>query len=435
VDLITGDRVEGIPGFRINLPFVPVPITQVASNGVVVAMARNWRQLVLFDGTTVRTLKLARAAFRFAMDDQARVLYFETGTGAGAEIAVYDVASDLEQALVSCPEGAWQPSLSRDGRRLLFLSRANFAGRNDQGRLQAFLIRTDGSELRQLTRPEDDVTSAVLAGDGMVAYASTGKDQLLRIDVADGRVEEVIPVTPALTDELVYSAPGSEVELSGSNLTTSDLLADRSPHPGVLGGVSILLNGEPVPVAWVTPNRIAVQVPWETALDKAELALETPAKSVLERGTVLDVRRNWLKFLRGTGCEGPITDGYRYLVYALHEDYRATVTDCSPAWNGEVIHVYMTGLGPAEPAVPTGVTAPAEPPSIPVEFPRTCELSSSSFSGDVGVVSAVLAPDTVGVYRVDIRLPDTLGVSNSWSLRCGTQPSEASGYLLIRPKP
>jgi hypothetical protein len=183
---------------------------------------------------------------------------------------VYDVASNWEQAVVSCPEGAWQPSVSNDGDWLLFLSFANFAGRNASKHIQAFLMRTDGSELRQLTRPDDEIESAVLAGNGTVAYASTARNQLLRINVIDGRVEEVMETTPGFIEDSIYGAPGSTLEIDGRELT----------------GARVLLNGAPLQVLWSLPQRTAVQIPLDTPQGRMTLSLDSPVKSTLECGTM-----------------------------------------------------------------------------------------------------------------------------------------------------
>ncbi len=405
VDLTTGGRVQAIPGFSLNKPYQPVLSTLVGSNGLVVAMSSYPKGLVLFDGVTVRKIPLNREAYRVAMDDQARTLYFETGTGAGSEIASYDVASGWEQSVVSCAEGAWQPSLSRDGGALLFLSPANFSGRNDRQHVQAFLMRVDGSELRQLTRPEDEITSAVLSGDGRLAYAATARNQLLRISVIDGSVEEVIAATSAFAEDSTVSAPGSALEISGS---------------GFADDVRVLLGDQPVPVLWVTATQMAVQVPWETPLGEATLSLAAPAKSSLERGTMtLTAAKDHLRFLRGQ-CD---------------EDNLSMMTACAPVWLGGTLHVYMTGLGPVAPKVPTGVAAPAEPLAVATGFPKSCRLNGGGFSGDVEVISAALAPEQLGVYRVDIKLPDALQVSDYLTLYCATATSSDIGSFSTRRKP
>jgi uncharacterized protein (TIGR03437 family) len=148
--------------------------------------------------------------------------------------------------------------------------------------------------------------------------------------------------------------------------------------------------------------------------------MAAPSKSSLERSTMtLTAAKDHLRFLRGR-CD---------------EEGLSMLTGCAPVWLGEVMHVYMTGLGPVEPPVPTGVAAPAEPLAVATGFPKSCRLNGGGFSGDVEVVSAVLAPEQVGVYRVDIRLPDALQVSDYLTLYCATSTSGDIGSFSTRMKP
>ncbi|MBL0156405.1 MAG: IPT/TIG domain-containing protein [Bryobacterales bacterium] len=313
VDLATGEKTVAIPGFSLNKEHRPALTTLVASNGTVVGTGSYRKSLFIFDGSSVQTVALTREAYPGHGRPGAHAV--PRPASARSEIASYDVASGRERSVVSCAEGAWQPSLSRDGTALLFLSPANFSGRNDLQHVQAFLMRVDGSELRQLTRPEDEITSAVLSGDGRVAYAATARNQMLRISVIDGKVEEVIAATPAFGENSIVSAPGSALEISGS---------------GFDDDVSVLLGDQPIPVLWVTPAQLAVQVPWETPVGEATLALASPAKSSLERGVMkLTTEKDQLRFLRGQ-CEG---------------DNLSMMTACAPVWLGETLHVPWARAG------------------------------------------------------------------------------------------
>ena len=64
----------------------------------------------------------------------------------------------------------YAPSISDDGVRILFLSRLR--GRPDI-RPQAFIMHTDGTGRRQITADTDGVQSAVLSGDGRMAWVLT----------------------------------------------------------------------------------------------------------------------------------------------------------------------------------------------------------------------------------------------------------------------
>ncbi len=82
----------------------------------------------------------------------------------------------------------------------------------------------------------------------------------------------------------------------------------------------------------------------------------------------------------------------------IHEDFRALITDDSPAIPGEVIHLYATGLGPVTQPQQTGV--PASGP-VPLVEQRPCTDGST-------LLYAGLAPGLIGYYQVDARLPASL---------------------------
>jgi len=103
----------------------------------------------------------------------------------------------------------------------------------------------------------------------------------------------------------------------------------------------------------------------------------------------------WPRFLLDPYQNPQSGMGVTSQIYALHEDW-SMITPSSPAIPGELIRVYMTGLGPVEPRVPTGVPAPARPPSVAAMFGR-CELRSNSQISGVEVIFAGLAPGTVGL--------------------------------------
>jgi uncharacterized protein (TIGR03437 family) len=81
-------------------------------------------------------------------------------------------------------------------------------------------------------------------------------------------------------------------------------------------------------------------------------------------------------------------------------DYRL-VTSSDPAERGEVVIVYATGLGAVEPPLPSGQAAPLSPLS------RTTEEPEVTIGGrPAPVLFSGLAPGLVGVYQLNVRIPE-----------------------------
>src|SRR5439155_20486186 len=156
---------------------------------------------------------------------------------ASAQTIVYSVSANVSTNGASSPSGpkslhvvdaatgestmiapdGYAPSLSDDGSTVLYLS-----GRD--GPPQAWLIQTDGSGDRQLTQDTLGITRAILSGDGSVAYAVTVGGQLLRISIATGDVQELIPHTPFINPRQLV-VRGRLDTLRGAGLVESAVTA------------------------------------------------------------------------------------------------------------------------------------------------------------------------------------------------------------------
>ncbi len=99
-------------------------------------------------------------------------------------------------------------------------------------------------------------------------------------------------------------------------------------------------------------------------------------------------------------------------IKASHQDFRGLVTNDDPARPGEIVHIYLTGLGPVTPAQPDGVPAPLDPLAT-TDAPVSVKVVSGIAQYDQNqwqiatVLFAGLVPGTVGLYQVDMAVPDT----------------------------
>ena len=102
-----------------------------------------------------------------------------------------------------------------------------------------------------------------------------------------------------------------------------------------------------------------------------------------------------------------------YFPIAVHQGGSGVVTLASPARAGEIVTIYATGLGPVSPPLPDGVPAPPAPLSTittPLQFRFFPGPGSSGsfpdFPYPATVFYAGLTPGFVGLYQINVRIPD-----------------------------
>ena len=186
-------------------------------------------------------------------------------------------------------------------------------------------------------------------------------------------------------------APGTLFSLRGANFASAAAEAATTPWPGELGGAQVLINGRAAPLSAVGPTEIRGQIPWETTVSDAAIAVRTAG------GTTPELRV-------------PI-------VAAAPGILSVTATGDNPAPVGAEISVFFTGQGAVDNVPPSGAAAPDDPlarPLLPVRVTvgdTEVEAVVVLARGMVGIAQAVfLAPDVPpGDYPVVI----TVGEASS----------------------
>lgn len=277
----------------------------------------------------------------------------------------------------------YQPTLSHDGRRALFLSNDP---RDNSGILvppQAFVVDIDGTSLRRLTDDPSGIEKAILSGNGRVAFALSRSGRLLRIDVDSGVQTELLP--PSIQ---VFNSPSLA---AGSRV---DIEAFDDPAFG------ISLGGHALPVKQHASGRFSFVVPF----DYAGQTLRFQAESLLPPGPfepqLLDTDAYVFTRLANSlflpeEYGGPGAYGFRFSL-TFDEGYNRLITPFEPAPTGSVVNVLATGLGPVEPA--TGALAE----------PLSCRWFQPAAGVPIAPLSAGLHPSEPGVYELRFRIPDDI---------------------------
>jgi len=197
----------------------------------------------------------------------------------------------------------------------------------------------------------------------------------------------------------VAVAPGAIVAVFGRNLARGQNSASRVPLDTTLGGATLNIGGRDAPLFFSSDGQINAQLPFElppnarhSAVVKTRLeATGSETFAVPETITVAASQPGiFTTNQQGTG-QGAIRDTQGRLV-----------DTAAPAAAGEIVQVYGTGLGTTQPAIASGQAAPSAEPLARVTLPVTATVGGKS----AVVHFAGLAPGFVGLYQVNVQIPD-----------------------------
>lgn len=183
-------------------------------------------------------------------------------------------------------------------------------------------------------------------------------------------------------------APGSIVSIFGSNLASEAVQAEKVPLPVDLRGTSVTVNGVAAPLFYASPSQINAQVPFETQPGLAAVTVNASGIHT-EAATVEVVASAPVIFVWSEGR-------------AIVQNQDLTLnTPQNPAASGSVITAYLTGQGSVTPRVPTGGTAPEQPPLAIPDAPYSAIIGGQS--ARVGFLG--LTPQLVGLLQANITVP------------------------------
>ena len=108
---------------------------------------------------------------------------------------------------------------------------------------------------------------------------------------------------------------------------------------------------------------------------------------------------------------------------------------CRPAKPGEVLVIYATGLGPVTPTFPSGLAPLVGGAPLPVMVNKPQVRIGEQLIPPENVEYAGLAPMSVGIYQVNVKLPDNVPTGNAVSLNFTTFEGQASNTVAIAINP
>ena len=183
-------------------------------------------------------------------------------------------------------------------------------------------------------------------------------------------------------------APGSLVSLFGSFTGSVTASALSIPLSRKLGETELFVANSAVPLLYVSPLQINFQAPRQTAISQVLVEARVAGKTIA----------------RATMTVIPTAPG---LFAVLNQDSKPN-SATNPAKRGQVLQIYATGQGEVSPAVEDGAAPAADKLSVTAATPTVAiggKPAKVQFSG--------LAPDFVGVWQLNVVVPDDAPVGNN----------------------
>ncbi|MEO8096296.1 MAG: hypothetical protein ABI811_01235 [Acidobacteriota bacterium] len=222
--------------------------------------------------------------------------------------------------------------------------------------------------------------------------------------VASPNISRVV----SAADGVSSVAPGGLFSIYGTNLSPTNIATKEIPLPSALGDSCLTVNGQPVPLIFVSPTQINGQMPFQT-LGNVTLIVHTP-------GGVSDNYNLTVPSAAPAIFRAEVAGPGTLFPTVVRAANNLMVTDTNPVHRNDVLVIYMTGLGKVSPFVENGQPAPSDPLANTVADPEV-------FIGGVGlpILYSGLAPGQVGLYQVNVSVPGNtpLGLGQALSIKQG----------------
>lgn len=328
-------------------------------------------------------------------------LYFLGGSVDGQAVRrndEYDPAARAWRARQALPVAATRLASASAGNRIQV-----FGGEGGSRRVDEYDPQTDrwmaltGLPAGRSGQGAVALDLRIFVAGGWADAGDAGQTAMLAIPMAE---RPLFLATSVLSTASLMTplAPGSLASVFGVRLAPSEQVATRFPLPVQMNGVTVTLNGTPMPLLMVNPGQVNFHIPYEMRHGPARLVVSYAGAPSAEV-TLAPLQRQAPAIFRAEGDQGAIQiSGSGLLAGASGR----------PAKRGEMIEIYAAGLGGVDQVVPAGGATPAAASLFTLETPAVLignTLAEVVFSG--------LAPGLVGVYQVTARVPDNAPVGSA----------------------
>jgi uncharacterized protein (TIGR03437 family) len=190
-------------------------------------------------------------------------------------------------------------------------------------------------------------------------------------------------------------SPGGVMTLFGTGFPSAAVTASAPPFGPTLGGVQVSVNGTSAPVYSVSSTQISAIVPFAATGSTATIVV-----------TVGSTKSNAVIVPLAATSPGIFSFPANGIgnAAALHADY-SLISATNPATQGEIISMYLTGLGTTKPTVQDGAAAPGKAPLAVITGGLAIYVGGVQVPANQ-IYYAGLAPTLAGLYQVNFMIPN-----------------------------
>ncbi|HEX3747431.1 MAG TPA: hypothetical protein VHW09_26020 [Bryobacteraceae bacterium] len=236
-------------------------------------------------------------------------------------------------------------------------------------------------------------TVAPMPSAGTVIALTTSGFTVLSSNYAAATAPPAIASVQNAADGSTSVAPGGLISVYGSQLSANSIATSQIPLPTAMGQSCLVVNGTPIPLLFVSASQVNAQLPLNMG-GNVSMSIHTPA-GISNNYNFVVASSAPAVFL--SGAAGPETG----LATIFRADNGQLVTPTNPVHGGDILVIYLTGMGPTSPEVQAGQQTP---PTLLTSVMETPSLSLGT-SG-LGIQYAGLVPGYIsGLYQINAVVP------------------------------
>lgn len=235
--------------------------------------------------------------------------------------------------------------------------------------------------------------------------------------IGAGGIVDAASFTPAPNN---IGAPGALISLFGENVAPGTAAAVALPLPTALLGTQVLFNGVAAPLIFVSPGQINAQVPFAAQITSGSSASVQVQISHRPASNTEALRIEAVApgiFTQNARGSGPAA--------ALRANTSVIIGPNGPARPGEVVEIYVAGLGQTNPPLASGAAGNAQ---LTVQQPTVTiggQNASVGFSG--------ASPCCAGLYQINVIIPNLAAGDHEIVITIGGRQAQRGATLSVRP--